>query len=262
MTPGRSRTRFLAHDLDTPGAEELAAAVFRVLPAAERERVLRLHLPSDRTRSTIARWLARRAAADLVGEPWTALRLARHADGRPRVEDRPELSLSIAHSGRYAMAAVAVGALVGIDTEQVSRVAALPDSFFLTPAESAALPPAAEGPEHRAALWVLKEAAVKLTGEGLRGGLRRIGFEPRGECLPYVARTTYTTAEFRALRLPGGYVAAVGVSSGTPPHRPEFVGAARGTGPATERTDCPWTTEPTSTAREHPRTAPVTAGRR
>ncbi|KQV18689.1 MULTISPECIES: 4'-phosphopantetheinyl transferase superfamily protein [unclassified Kitasatospora] len=224
MTPGPipPQTRFLAHDLDTPGSEELAEAVFRALPAPERERVLRLHRPSDRTRSLVARWLARRAASDLVGEPWTALRLARHADGRPRVEAHPELSLSIAHSGRYTMAAVAVGAVVGIDTEQVSRVAALPDSTFLTPAERAALRPATE--EHRAALWVLKEAAVKLTGEGLRGGLRRIGFEPQGECLPYVARTPYTPAEFRAVRLRGGYVAAVGVSSGTPPQRPEFVG--------------------------------------
>jgi phosphopantetheinyl transferase len=91
--------------------------------------------------------------------------------------------------------------------------------------------------ERRAALWVLKEAAAKLTGQGLRAGLRSIGFECPGASLPFVARTPYAAARFRAFRLPGGYVAAVGVSAGEPPREPVFVTPVRETAPETGRTD-------------------------
>ncbi|MGW7044582.1 SDR family NAD(P)-dependent oxidoreductase [Streptomyces avermitilis] len=55
-------------------------------------------------------------------------------------------------------------------------------------------------------LWddIVKEAAAKLTGEGLRAGLRRIGFECRGTHLPLTARTPYTPAEFRPSGSPAG----------------------------------------------------------
>lgn len=150
---------------------------------------------------------------------------------------RPQLSLSIAHSGRYALAAVALGARVGVDTEQVARVTRLPDHAFLGPGERAALHAPPQDEERRAALWALKEAAAKLTGQGLRAGLRSIGFECAGARFPLIARTPYAAAEFRAFRLPGGYVAAVGVSAGEPPREPEFVTPVRETALETGRTD-------------------------
>ncbi|MCP9956146.1 4'-phosphopantetheinyl transferase family protein [Streptomyces sudanensis] len=219
------RVLLLAHDLRSPGTEELARRLFVVLPAADLERMLRKRMAADRTRSLIGWWLARRAAASLIGAPWTTLITGRRPDGQPYVVGRPQLSLSIAHSGRYALAAVALGARVGVDTEQVARVARLSDDAFLGPGERAV----PQDTERRAALWVLKEAAAKLTGQGLRAGMRRIEFECRGARLPFTARTPYAVAEFRAFRLPGGYVAAVGSSAGEPPRGPEFVTAVRET---------------------------------
>ncbi|MCW8383168.1 4'-phosphopantetheinyl transferase family protein [Streptomyces justiciae] len=205
----------LAYDLHTPGAEAAARAVLPRLSADDRERVARLRRPDDRTRSVLARWLALQGAARLLDTPWTGLRLTRDPRGRPYVVGRPRLSLSLAHSGRYAMAAVAHGGRVGVDVEAISRVAALPDSAYLTPAEISALPPAPHGIESRAALWALKEAATKLTGEGLRAGMRHVGFRRReGMRGPIVAQTPYTPGVFTAHRLPGGYVCAVGLDMG------------------------------------------------
>ncbi|WBO69579.1 4'-phosphopantetheinyl transferase family protein [Streptomyces camelliae] len=226
MTPvavASPRVLLLAHDLRSPGTEELARTVFEVLPPAERERILRKRVTADRTRSLIGRWLARRAAAWIVGTPWTTLGTGQHPGGQPYVVARPQLSLSIAHSGRYALAAVALGARVGVDTEQVARVTRLPDDVFLGPGERAALHAMPQDAECRAALWVLKEAAAKLTGQGLRAGLRSIRFECPGARFPLAARTPYVAAEFSAFRLPGGYVAAVGLSAGRPPREPVFV---------------------------------------
>ncbi|OPG08886.1 hypothetical protein B1R27_08195 [Streptomyces sp. GKU 895] len=208
-------TLVLAYDLRTPGAEAAARAVLPRLSGDDRERIARLRRPDDRTRSVLARWLALQGAARLLGTSWTGLRLTRDPRGRPRVVGRPRLALSLAHSGRYAMAAVACGGRVGVDVEEISRVAALPDSAYLTPAEISALPPAPHGTESRAALWTLKEAATKLTGEGLRAGMRRVGFRRReGTRWPAVAQTSYTPGVFTAHRLPGGYVCAVGLDSG------------------------------------------------
>ncbi len=225
----------LAHDLRSPGTEELARRVFETLPAADRERILRKRVAADRTRSLIGRWLARRAAASMIGTPWTSLCTGQRPGGRPYVVGRPQLSLSIAHSGRYALAAVGLGARVGVDTEQVPRVTRLPDDAFLGPGERAALRAVPRDAERRAALWVLKEAAAKLTGQGLRAGLRRIEFECWGARFPLAARTPYAVAEFRALRLPDGYVAAVGSSAGEPPSEPQFVNSVRETALTTRK---------------------------
>ncbi|MEH6374635.1 4'-phosphopantetheinyl transferase superfamily protein [Streptomyces sp. KLMMK] len=223
--PGQPpQSLFLACDLQEPGAEAAARAALRHLSAPDRERVARLHRSTDRTRSVLARWLALQAAGRLLGVPWTGLRLGRHHHGRPYVTTHPRLSLSMAHSGRYAVAAVALGARAGVDVEEISRVSALPDSAFLTPAEITSLPSAGSAAEHRAALWVLKEAATKLTGEGMRAGMKRVGFRwQEGAHVPFAAETPYTGGEFTACRLPGGYVCAVGVSAGTPPATPTLL---------------------------------------
>ncbi|WEH40479.1 4'-phosphopantetheinyl transferase superfamily protein [Streptomyces sp. AM 2-1-1] len=228
---------FLACDLRAPGVEEAAGAILGRLSAADLERVARLRAPADRTRSVMARWLALHAASRLLERPWTSLRLGRRPRGGLYVTAQPSLSLSVAHSGRYAVAAAALGGRVGVDVEQVARVAALPDSAFLTPAESSALALTGPSPDGRAALWALKEAATKLTGEGLRAGMRHVGFQWSGPPgTPGFARTPYTPGAFTTCSLPGGYVSAVGVTAGTPPTAPVFLSATPPPNTGAERT--------------------------
>ncbi|MDH6220154.1 4'-phosphopantetheinyl transferase family protein [Streptomyces pseudovenezuelae] len=231
LTPPRApapKSLVLACDLQAPGSEAAARAILPRLSTGDQERIARLGRPADRTRSVLARWLALQAASQLLGTPWTALGLGRRRLGTPYVVAQPHLSVSMAHSGRYAVAAVALGGRVGVDVEEISRVAALPDSAFLTPAEISALPPVRQGGEPRAMLWALKEAATKLTGEGLRAGMKRVGFRWRsGTRGLSAARTPYTAGEFTVCRLPGGYVCAVGMSASTPPSAPLFLETER-----------------------------------
>ncbi|MCX5178595.1 4'-phosphopantetheinyl transferase family protein [Streptomyces virginiae] len=232
------KSLFLACDLQAPGAEAAARAALRRLSPDDQERVARLHRPADRTRSVLARWLALQAAGRLLGVPWAGLQLGRHRNGRPYVKTQPRLFLSMAHSGRYAVAAAALGARVGVDVEEISRVSVLPDRAFLTPAEISALPSAGPAAEHRAALWVLKEAAMKLTGEGMRAGMKRVDFRREGKPrVPFSAHTPYTGGEFNVCRLLGGYVCAVGVSAGVPPTTPTVLAVGPRTRMETERTD-------------------------
>lgn len=76
---------------------------------------------------------------------------------------------SISHTKHHAFCALSEHP-VGIDAEELDRKCSLHlADKVLSPGEKAQFDAAAD--KHRALLtfWVLKEAAVKLTGEGLRG---------------------------------------------------------------------------------------------
>ena len=88
--------------------------------------------------------------------------------GKPWFPDSP-LHFSISHTPRRAFCALS-DRPIGIDAEELDRDIrlALADKI-LSPGERAQFDAA---PDRRRALltfWVLKEAAVKLTGQGLRG---------------------------------------------------------------------------------------------
>lgn len=97
--------------------------------------------------------------------------------GKPYFPDSP-LHFSITHTPRHAFCALS-DAPVGIDAEETDRNISLKlAERILSPAEKARFDAA---PDPRAALlrlWVLKEAAVKLSGEGLRGYPNHTDFSP------------------------------------------------------------------------------------
>ena len=88
------------------------------------------------------------------------------------------LHFSITHTPRHVFCALAENP-VGIDAEEMDRRISLRlAEKILSPAEFARYQKA---PDKRAALlrlWVLKEASVKLTGEGLRGYPDHTDFSP------------------------------------------------------------------------------------
>ena len=91
--------------------------------------------------------------------------------GKPYVEGRRGVYVSVSHAERLLLVAVA-DCEVGIDCESLTRrvrdVNALASRFF-TPAEKSLLDntPKEQREEKFIAMWVLKEALVKLSGEGL-----------------------------------------------------------------------------------------------
>lgn len=88
--------------------------------------------------------------------------------GKPYFPDST-FFFSISHTRRHAVCALA-HCPVGVDAEELGR--SFRDSFVkrvLSPAERKQYAEAADPGRAMLTFWVLKEAAVKLTGEGLQG---------------------------------------------------------------------------------------------
>lgn len=94
--------------------------------------------------------------------------------GKPYFEDSP-LYFSISHTKNHAFCILS-DRPVGIDAEELDRrINPKLAEKILSPAEKARY----DGePETLLRLWVLKEASVKLTGEGLRGYPNHTDFDP------------------------------------------------------------------------------------
>lgn len=113
--------------------------------------------------------------------------------GKPYFEDSP-LHFSITHTKNHAFCVLAPHP-VGIDAEEQDRNINLRlADKILSPPEKARFEKA---PDKRAALlrlWVLKEAAAKCSGEGLRG---------------YPAHTDLSPEDHRITEIDGCYVAVI-----------------------------------------------------
>ena len=88
------------------------------------------------------------------------------------------LHFSISHTKKHVFCALS-HAPVGIDAEERDRGIDLRlASKILSPAEKARFDAAADQRDALLRLWVLKEAAAKYTGEGLRGYPNHTDFSP------------------------------------------------------------------------------------
>ena len=97
--------------------------------------------------------------------------------GKPYFADA-SLHFSISHTKKHAFCALSIHP-IGIDAEELDRKInpRLADKI-LSPDEKARFDAAEDKALALLRLWVLKEAAVKLTGEGLRGYPNHTDFSP------------------------------------------------------------------------------------
>lgn len=171
-------------------------------------------------------WRARQAAepaalawlSERLGVAPEALGLARDAHGRPRLDPRLGADASWSHSGEGLLLALARGARVGADLEQVRprpRALDLAARYF-TGAESdwlRAQPGDAARDTAFLRLWCAKEAVLKAHGRGLAFGLDRLGFAERDGVLVLVeadpALGPVATWRLRECIPHPGYVAAL-----------------------------------------------------
>lgn len=140
--------------------------------ADERARAARFRVDADRAAFLAAHGLLRLTLSTHAAAAPGAWRFAADATGKPFLLDPPrDLRFSLSHTRGAAAVAVAEACDVGVDVEAAQQRAAdmaVAENFF-APDEIAQLR-AAEGPVRRDqffALWVVKEAVVKATGEGL-----------------------------------------------------------------------------------------------
>ena len=118
------------------------------------------------------RTLLERMYRERCGEEMPPIRIGER--GKPYFENSP-LHFSISHTKRHVFCALAA-CPVGIDAEEMDRDINLAlAEKILSPAEKARFDGSRE---MLLRFWVLKEAAAKLTGEGLRGYPNHTDFDP------------------------------------------------------------------------------------
>lgn len=103
-----------------------------------------------------ARSRERRAVAALAGAAFGGAEILHHPDGAPYVEGHPEVHISVSHSTRLAVLAVAP-VPVGVDIEEPRTALRRVAARFLTEAELEVY----AAPADLLRAWTLKEAAFK-----------------------------------------------------------------------------------------------------
>ena len=112
------------------------------------------------------RALLREMVEALTGRPMPPIRV--DSRGKPFFETG-DLQFSISHTKRHVFCAVS-DRPIGIDAEEADREIAMGLSGkILSPAERVRLEAAEDKRLALLTFWVLKEAAAKLSGEGLQG---------------------------------------------------------------------------------------------
>ncbi|QGM96622.1 4'-phosphopantetheinyl transferase family protein [Methylocystis parvus] len=158
--------------ITAPQWEALAA----LLDDEERARAARFAFEEDRRSYVAAHGLLRLELSRRAARPPQDWRFAATKLGKPYLLDcARDLRFSLSHTRGMVAVAVADGAEIGVDVEPSDRRAEsmkLAQRFFAP--EEVALLAAVEGAARRDmffAIWTLKEAVVKTTGQGLARAL-------------------------------------------------------------------------------------------
>ncbi len=154
----------------------LAAEHLRARGYLDRNEIARRDIfarEEDRDRFTLGRAMLRAALGRALDRAAHAISFTLEVYGRPFLADEPEIGFSLSHSGDYiALAVSAIGPEVGVDVEAFDRSIDFVDiaRSVLAIEEHARLTalPAAEREDYFLALWTLKEAHLKATGQGLQ----------------------------------------------------------------------------------------------
>lgn len=133
-------------------------------------------------------FLSGRAGVRLVAARYSGLapegfRLRSDAQGKPSFVPQEDLHFNLSHSGDIVMAAFSSDP-IGLDIECCGRskdFQAIACRFFLPEEADFVSQAGADCEEVFLRIWTAKEAIVKLTGEGLAGGLAMVRTTPDGQ---------------------------------------------------------------------------------
>jgi len=168
------------------GASEVAPADLDILDDRERRRTARFHFARDQARYSVCHAKMRRILGSYLGKAPEALVFREAAGGKPELilaDSEVQLCFNLSHSKTVALLAVALGAEVGVDVEDIRPIErAVAERFFST-AEIAAMADL-DGEAWLDAFyrcWTRKEAILKVEGQGLRIPLDSFDVSVRGE---------------------------------------------------------------------------------
>ena len=142
---------------------------------AENNIMLTSRLLNGRSGHDVGRELLAELYQKVTGEDLPPINLSDR--GKPYFSDSP-WHFSISHTKNHAFCALAKFP-VGIDAEEINRVVHLKlADKVLSNAEKLRFDRCEDKKDAFLRLWVLKEASVKLTGEGLKGYPNHTDFSP------------------------------------------------------------------------------------
>jgi len=152
---------------------------------AEQDRARRFASRGDAARYLQTRALLRQLLSAYVGQPPEAIGIDEAKDGKPYVRDGA-IAFNLSHSGPCVAIAVRVGAEpeagLGVDVHHGRRAdeLALARSLFAD-SEIAMLAGLGKAARHRPffRLWACREAVLKTSGLGMKGGMKGRGFSLR-----------------------------------------------------------------------------------
>ena len=148
-------------------------------------------------RTLLGIYTAKQLLSRQLGKPPAALKLAYTAEGKPYLP-QSSVQVSISHSGQKVLCAVHDGP-VGADIEEIKPFDLRLVRKICTEEERAYI---GENSIRFFSVWTAKEAYLKLTGLGLRGGMKTV---------ETASQTLYTHVRGYRLRnfLYPGYVCAI-----------------------------------------------------
>ena len=161
--------RLLIDDrLDLSRLDELLAQASE----QRRRQALRYRRPADRLASLAAFKLLREALRQEYGID-EAPTLLYDERGKPRIDGRPDIHISLSHCAAAVACAVA-NRPVGIDIECLELLDDDTIAATMNEAEQRIITEARNPVEAFLRLWTRKESLLKLTGEGLRNDMRHV----------------------------------------------------------------------------------------
>ncbi|GAA3803935.1 hypothetical protein GCM10022403_042360 [Streptomyces coacervatus] len=154
------------------------------LDPADRRRLAALRHPHVRDRLLASRLLAKEVAAAALGTVPSRIALAREPGGRPTLDGRPGMGISLSHTDDLILVGLCRGGRIGVDAERADRRLPAADALrrhHCSPEERAWLAslPEAEQEAELVRLCTLKEAYAKAVGLGLSLDFAAHGFLPR-----------------------------------------------------------------------------------
>ena len=214
-----------------PGETEEPAEPFSaesILDDEEKARLQRLHFPGSRRLYQTSHSMVRKALSRYADIPPGKWKFVKNVHGKPRIDSNLgciPLSFSLSHTKGLAVAAITMGAVVGVDVESIDRRvdASKIGNRFFSSEESAMLHKCKPKHlrEHFFRYWTLKECYIKARGLGLSLPLDSFSFRLAGG-LPH--RIDFSEKDprnsgnwrFALIRALSRYLVAVAVKSGQP----------------------------------------------
>ena len=180
----------------------------------ERERASRMRGLILKQRYVFAHGMLRMILAPYVGVCADRLVFARHADGKPFLQDHQNIQFSLSHTGPHMLVAIGLEHELGIDLEarrDMPDQDKLVDQFFSRQEREQYwwLPPS-QRQEAFFNMWTRKEALLKATGQGLQQPLD--GFSVSHDLPARLLPGAYQEWSLRHLQMGRDLVGALAVS--------------------------------------------------